>query len=513
MIGLKKRLLSRLLPDRRSFWRDAAKTIWILFSCTAVNFLMVQTAGHTQNISELYLLSVLLISLSTSGYFWGLLGAAAGVVGTNYFFTYPYYTFNFSLQGYPVTFLCMSLVAGISSTLAAGIKEQRNLSQSREEKTQQLNRVAQQLLGAQTAEQIGELAARCLSDLLQLPACFYLSADGQAPIVYGAGNGVCQKLEDAAVQTVFSCNRPAGRGCDLYGGCAYRYFPISSGQRVLAAAGIQLQEELDEESHEFLQLLLSQFAMALERQRLSDERHQMAVEKQKEQTRGNLLRAISHDLRTPLTGILGASSAILENGERISSQARQQLIQDIREDADWLLRMVENVLSVTRIGPQASGLRKVPEAVEEVIAQAVNRCRKRLPGLSLTVRVPEEFVMAPMDSTLIEQVLINLIENAYKYGRSAQPVEVTVCTAGENVRFVVQDHGPGIAPELLLVLFEGFLGRDGQSADSSRGLGIGLSICRSIITAHGGTIQAENRPGGGAQFVFTLPLEEEASDA
>lgn len=101
MIGLKKRLLSRLLPDRRSFWRDAAKTIWILFSCTAVNFLMVQTAGHTQNISELYLLSVLLISLSTSGYFWGLLGAAAGVVGTNYFFTYPYYTFNFSLQGYP----------------------------------------------------------------------------------------------------------------------------------------------------------------------------------------------------------------------------------------------------------------------------------------------------------------------------------------------------------------------------------------------------------------------------
>lgn len=239
----------------------------------------------------------------------------------------------------------------------------------------------------------------------------------------------------------------------------------------------------------------------------------MAVEKQKEQTRGNLLRAISHDLRTPLTGILGASSAILENGERISSQARQQLIQDIREDADWLLRMVENVLSVTRIGPQASGLRKVPEAVEEVIAQAVNRCRKRLPGLSLTVRVPEEFVMAPMDSTLIEQVLINLIENAYKYGRSAQPVEVTVCTAGENVRFVVQDHGPGIAPELLPVLFEGFLGRDGQSADSSRGLGIGLSICRSIITAHGGTIQAENRPGGGAQFVFTLPLEEEASDA
>ena len=512
-MDLKKRLLFRLLPDRRSFWQDAVKTLLILFASTAVNFLMVQTAGDTQNVSELYLLSVLLISLSTSGYFWGLLGAAAGVVGTNYLFTYPYYAFNFSLKGYPVTFLCMLLVAGISSTLAAGIKEQRNLSQSREENTQKLNRVAQQLLGAQTAEQIGALAARCLSEFLQLPSCFYLTAETQSPMICGQADDFSPKQEAAAVQTVFSANRSAGWGCDLCGGCTYRYFPVSSGQGVLAAAGIRLHGELEEENQEFLQLLLSQFAMALERQRLSDERHQMAVEKQKEQMRGNLLRAISHDLRTPLTGILGASSAILENGERISPQAQQQLIQDIREDADWLLRMVENVLSVTRIGQKASGLRKVPEAVEEVVAQAVNRCRKRLSGLSLTVRVPEEFIMAPMDSTLIEQVLINLIENAYKYGRSAQPIEVTICAEGCFVRFIVRDRGPGISPELLPVIFEGFLGRDGQSADSSRGLGIGLSICRSIITAHGGTIQAENRPGGGAQFTFTLPLEEDETDA
>lgn len=117
--------------------------------------------------------------------------------------------------------------------------------------------------------------------------------------------------------------------------------------------------------------------------------------------------------------------------------------------------------------------------------------------------------MAPMDSTLIEQVLINLIENAYKYGRSERPIEVTVCTVGNDVCFVVRDRGPGIAPELLPELFEGFLGRDSQSADASRGLGIGLSICRSIITAHGGTIRAENMPDGGARFTFTLPCEEE----
>lgn len=210
---------------------------------------------------------------------------------------------------------------------------------------------------------------------------------------------------------------------------------------------------------------------------------------------------------------MGASSAILENGERISSQARQQLIQDIREDADWLLRMVENVLSVTRIGPQASGLRKVPEAVEEVIAQAVNRCRKRLPGLSLTVRVPEEFVMAPMDSTLIEQVLINLIENAYKYGRSAQPVEVTVCTAGENVASWCRITAQALRRNCCRFYLKGFWDETDKAPTPAVGWESAFPICRSIITAHGGTIQAENRPGGGAQFVFTLPLEEEASDA
>ena len=323
-------------------------------------------------------------------------------------------------------------------------------------------------------------------------------------------------LEQQVAEQAFQKGEMTGLGTEKTSqNCLGTYIPFSNKDRIYGVLGLLFSENgyIENDALQFANFMTSQTILAIDRQEIVDESQKILLEKEKENMRSNLLRAISHDLRTPLTGILGASSAILENGERISSQARQQLIQDIREDADWLLRMVENVLSVTRIGPQASGLRKVPEAVEEVIAQAVNRCRKRLPGLSLTVRVPEEFVMAPMDSTLIEQVLINLIENAYKYGRSAQPVEVTVCTAGENVRFVVQDHGPGIAPELLPVLFEGFLGRDGQSADSSRGLGIGLSICRSIITAHGGTIQAENRPGGGAQFVFTLPLEEEASDA
>lgn len=158
---------------------------------------MVQTAGDTQNVSELYLLSVLLISLSTSGYFWGLLGAAAGVVGTNYLFTYPYYAFNFSLNGYPVTFYACCWWRVSPAHWQAGIKEQRNLSQSREENTQKLNRVAQQLLGAQTTEQIGALAARCLSEFLQLPACFYLTAETQSPLICGQADDFSPKLEAA----------------------------------------------------------------------------------------------------------------------------------------------------------------------------------------------------------------------------------------------------------------------------------------------------------------------------
>jgi two-component system sensor histidine kinase KdpD len=247
--------------------------------------------------------------------------------------------------------------------------------------------------------------------------------------------------------------------------------------------------------------------MALERQYLSDEQRKILIESEKEKMRSNLLRAISHDIRTPLTGILGASSAILENGDRLDRDTHDKLISDIKEDSQWLIHMVENLLSVTRINEGTMNVTKSPEAAEEVIAEAVSQIRKRFPESKISVRVPDELLMVPMDGTLIEQVLINLLEIGVKHSPSDSKVEVEAKADGEYALFEVRDHGKGIAADDFPYLFESYVPNGTRSSDSSRGMGIGLSICKSIIKAHGGTLGAVNGREEGAVFSFRLPLE------
>jgi two-component system sensor histidine kinase KdpD len=236
----------------------------------------------------------------------------------------------------------------------------------------------------------------------------------------------------------------------------------------------------------------------------------MLIEAEKEKLRSNLLRAISHDLRTPLTGILGSSSAILENGKVFDSETLMTLVTNIKEESQWLIRMVENLLSVTRINEGPMHVTKSPEAVEEIVAESLSRIRKRFSGQKITVSVPDELLIVQMDGTLIEQVLINLLENAIKHNSAGSAVKLEVKRNETEVVFEVTDNGSGITPEAMPYLFEAVLPNDQKSADSSRGMGIGLSICKSIISAHHGKLEAANCDNGGAVFRFTLPLEESA---
>ncbi len=237
-------------------------------------------------------------------------------------------------------------------------------------------------------------------------------------------------------------------------------------------------------------------------------REQSAIlrEAEKEQMRSNLLRAISHDLRTPLTGILGASSTLLESGDQLDAGTRDRLLGNMKEDSQWLIRMVENLLSVTRISGETATVQKQPEAVEEIVGEAIARVRSRYPGQAIHVRVPDELLMADMDATLIEQVIINLVENAVKHA-SASDIALIVTQQKDAALFQVADNGRGLAAEEMPALFQGGPSALGNRADSTRGMGIGLSICQSIVKAHGGAIWAENQPGGGALFSFTLPIQ------
>lgn len=229
------------------------------------------------------------------------------------------------------------------------------------------------------------------------------------------------------------------------------------------------------------------------------------LEAEKEKMRANLLRAISHDLRTPLTSILGASAAMDEHWNNYDNTEHQELIRHIHDDASWLLNMVENLLSVTHIQTEGSKLKTTPEIVDEVVAESVTRLKKRLPDSEIHVTLPTEILMIPMDAMLIEQVLINLMENALIHANTKHAVELIVEDQNEHVQFRIIDYGIGLNENYLDHIFDGTYSL-AASSDVHKGFGIGLSICQSIITAHHGTITAKNHSAG-AEFTFTLPKE------
>lgn len=244
-----------------------------------------------------------------------------------------------------------------------------------------------------------------------------------------------------------------------------------------------------------------------EQAKLIAERDKLLSEAEKEKMRANLLRAVSHDLRTPLTGIIGASSSYLENSFSLPEEEKINIVTHIQEDANWLLNMVENLLSVTRIYSQSTKIKKTDESVEEVVSAAMNRLKKRIPNASVQVTVPDELLIIPMDAVLIEQVLFNLLENALIHSQSTEPILCYVKDEGITISFHVKDFGIGIARDRLPFIFDGAPYIGSAESDSNKGMGIGLSICKTIILAHDGTIDACNHEKG-AEFYFSLPKEE-----
>ncbi|HIS96068.1 MAG TPA: DUF4118 domain-containing protein [Candidatus Ventricola gallistercoris] len=261
-------------------------------------------------------------------------------------------------------------------------------------------------------------------------------------------------------------------------------------------------------------MFLAMFTVSLVVGMLTDQikrQGRVQAEVEKEKMKANLLRSVSHDLRTPLTSIIGSSSAILENYDALSDEAKRDLIGHVREEAQWLVRLVENILSITRINDGAVRIRKMPEAVEEIAAEAVAKFKKnRSSSLPVRVHVPPELMMVPMDSMLIEQVLINLMENVVLHAGSATQIELSIAEEDGFARFRVLDDGDGIEEARLPRLFDGLFSHANEmTGDGRKNLGIGLSACMSIVRAHGGDMSAQNRPEGGACISFTLPMEEE----
>ena len=500
----------------RFSWKDFAVTLGVTTAATLFSVCLRAFGIGEQNVIMAYLLSVLIASRMTNGYAYGVIASLISVLSFNFFFVEPILTFTSIQPGYPITFLIMLLVALTTSAMTARIQTQVKFAVEREHRTDVLYEINKRLLATRGTENIVSLLGADIVKVFGRSVIFHtedpaLGAEGRLFEAPGDDGAYLHSPDEKAVaHWVFLNQKRAGSGTDTLMGAGALYMPVISQGRVLAVWGISCAKEtLEHDARLFLRMMASQAAMALERQRLSDEQRAIQVESEREKMRGTLLRAISHDLRTPLAGILGASSALREGGSGIDAEARDKLLADIQEESQWLIRMVENLLSVTRINDSRSKVQKNPEAAEEIVAEAVGRIQRRFPQRPIQVRVPDELLEVPMDGTLIVQVLINLLENAIKYSDTDDPVEVTLERRADSAAFAVLDRGRGISEGDLPWNAHDRASSEARNPDSVRGMGIGLSICDTIIRAHGGALEAENRIGGGAAFRFLLSHEGE----
>ena len=496
---------------------DWLKTLGILVGASLLGMIFHQIGFNDSNIIMVYILGVLLTAIVTTGRIYSIVLSIISVLVFNFLFTTPKFTFRAYGPEYPVTFLVMFLAAFITSSLTTQIKRQAVHSTGMAYRTQVLLDTNQLLQQQRDAGEIIEVTAGQLTKLLHRDVVFYEVKDQELkpPVLYladkeASGGEDYRKEEERAVAAwVFQNNRRAGAGTDVMEDVRYRYLAVRTSDVVYGVVGIDMRgENFGTFENSLLLSILGECAMALEKEFLARKREEAAAQAKNEKLRANLLRTISHDLRTPLTSISGNAGVLLASGERLDEEKKKKLYEDIYDDSLWLISLVENLLSVTRLEDGTMHLNLQTELLEEVVAEAMRHVGRKSEEHEISVVQEDELILAAMDARLIIQVIINLVDNAVKYTPPGSHITVSVRKDGEEAVVEVADDGPGIADEAKDKIFEMFYTVNNGIADSRRSLGLGLSLCRTIITAHGGTITVRDNEPQGTVFRFTLPLKE-----
>jgi two-component system sensor histidine kinase KdpD len=403
----------------------------------------------------------------------------------------------------------------VISTLTARIRDQAQAARQRERRTALLYAMTRNLVSRQGLDELLQAAARHVAEVFGRPVAVLLPGpDGR--LVHRAGElvlGAEAGSELAVAQWVHGHGQMAGRDSATLPGARALYLPLRAGRGTVGVLGIEPPSgealATPEQLH-LLETFVAQTALAIERVALVEEAQQARVQSETERLRNSLLSAVSHDLRTPLATITGSASALVEQEPQLDASARRELAQAIQEEADRLNRLVQNLLEMTRLESGGIHVRKDWHPLEEVVGSALARVEKHLGQRRVDIDLPPGLPLVPLDPLLVEQVLINLLDNAIKYTPEASPVEISASVEDRAVRVTVADRGRGFAPGEEAQIFEKFY--RGREAGIRTGAGLGLAIARGIVEAHGGRITAEPRPGGGALFRFTLPLGAEPPD-
>ncbi|MEF9945496.1 MAG: sensor histidine kinase KdpD [Lachnospiraceae bacterium] len=495
---------------------DVCKSLGILVIATLIGMLFFKLGFSEANIIMVYILGVLVTSILTTGRFYSMASSLLSVLIFNFFFTVPIYTFNAYDSGYPITFLIMFASAFITSSLTVKIKQHAKQSAETAYRTKILLETNQLLQQAKEKSGIIAVTGKQLTKLLEKDVVFYeMEKEGlSSPKVFqfteNQESGIYTTEQEKAVAIwVLRNNKHAGATTNTLGNAKCLYLAIRVNDSVYGVVGIVIgKESLEEFEYSIMLSVLGECALALENQQIMREKSEAAILAKNEQLRANLLRSISHDLRTPLTSISGNAGILIANSEKLGEEKKQQLYVDIYDDSLWLINLVENLLSVTRIEDGTMNLKLTAELMEEVIEEALLHINRQSAEHTISVNQSEEFILAKMDVRLIVQVIINIVDNAIKYTPKHSTIAITVSKQRGQVIVEIADNGEGIPEESKERIFDMFYTDNTKIADSRRSLGLGLALCKSIITAHGGEIFVrDNRPKG-AVFTFTLPAEE-----
>lgn len=474
-----------------------------------------------QNIIIVMVCAVFINAAITDGYFYGIAATLVGVFVYDFLVTYPRLGFSFTI-GFPATFLFMLAVTLITSTVTVKIKNQVLEAREKEYRAELLYEVNRTLFSSHDKASVAQDAVRYMKNELHRSAALFIDFNAEtAPAHF-----ICYAENDVTEQFFLSAEQQAAvlaiaQNWDVPPPPlkedeqpAVYYSPVVCQGALYGVFVLSCAAEPLLPSHmAFIDLIVGQTAQALRICALSAQQRDTLVVAEREKIHNSFLRGISHDLRTPLTSIIGASSTFLETWESLDISTQLHLIEGIQSESQWLLSMVENILSITRIHQSGMSINKNQEMAEEVVGEAVAQFRKRWPDADITIYPPKDILLIPMDVMLITQVLNNLLDNTQRHTGQKKPrITVRIRRQGQYAEFIVTDNGPGINEEAAQHLFKIQPKRTCHGEDASRGLGMGLSLCKTIVEAHQGYIDACNLPDGGAQFRFALPIEEVADN-
>ena len=457
------------------------------------------------NMVMAYLLAVVLAAVRL-GRKPAMLAALLGVLAFDFFFVPPRFSFTIADKEYLITFLALFTVGMVISSLVAKAGERLEALRLRERHTVSLYQLSQSLAAAADTPDVLAAVIKNIEQSLGAELAVFLPAEGRVVAAAASAGLALEKTELEVADWCFHSRRMAGRGTESYSAGEFTYVPLKALADTLGVLGIRLQAAEDPGSPQTRRLLdafATQTAMALERVRLFREAQEAHMLKARQNLERALLNSISHDLRTPLAAITGALSAVLDEGDKLRPSSRAELLETAREEAARLNRFVGNLLDMTRLEAGALRLKLEPCDVQDLVGCALAAVEKRLGDREVQVRLAPALPLVPLDLVLMIQVVVNLLDNALKYAPAEGSLEIA-CYCGDGWLCIeVADSGPGVPEPELARIFDKFYRT--PVPEGVGGTGLGLSICKGIVEAHGGSIRAENRSGGGLKIIVKVP--------